>query len=126
MLCRARSLAIAAATFLGAYFWQYSFCETQTFSCSTLVQTGYVFNGIVAFGVIVLVAGVNSPRSLAPFWGFLLGSLLKALGFFVLVYPEMKADGSISRPEFFTFFIPYIIALFWETYFLMQASNKAQ
>ncbi len=126
MLRRVLSLAIAVATFLGAFLWQYSFCETQSFSCIALVQTGYIFNGSVAFGVVVLVVGVNSPRSLAPFWGFLLGSLLKALGFFVLMYPEMKADESISRPEFFTFFIPYIIALFWETYFLMQASSKAQ
>lgn len=126
MLRRVLSLSIATATFLGAFLRQYSFCETQSFSCIALVQTGYVFNGIVAFGVVVLVVGVNSPRSLAPFWGFLLGSLLKALGFFVLMYPEMKADGSISRPEFFTFFIPYIITLFWETYFLMQVSSKAQ
>ena len=41
------------------------------------------------------------------------------------MYPEMKADGGISRPEFFTFFIPYLIALLWETYFLMQATSKA-
>ena len=126
MLRRGLSLAGTLATFLGAYFWHYSFCETQSFSCTALVQTGYVFNGVVAFGVVVLVVGVNSPKSLAPFLGFLTGSLLKALGFFVLMYPEMKADGNISRPEFFTFFIPYLIALFWETYFLMQASNKAQ
>ncbi len=124
MLRKVFSLAIAAATFLGAFLWQYSFCETQSFSCIALVQTGYIFNGSVAFGVILLVAGVKSPRSLAPFWGFMLGSLLKALGFFVLMYPEMKADGGISRPEFFTFFIPYLIALLWETYFLMQATSK--
>ena len=39
MLRRVLSLAIAAATFLGAFLWQYSFCETQSFSCIALVQT---------------------------------------------------------------------------------------
>ena len=120
MLRRVLSLAIAAATFLGAFLWQYSFCETQSFSCIALVQTGYIFNGSVAFGVVVLVAGVNSPRSLAPFWGFLLGSLLKALGFFVLMYPEMKADGGISRPEFFTFFIPYFFVDKYVRFFFLH------
>ena len=55
---------------------------------------------------------------------FLFGSLLKFAIFFIFFYPIYKADGSISRAEFATFFIPYAVGLIFETLSLGKWLNN--
>ncbi len=57
---------------------------------------------------------------------FLFSSFLKFIVFFVFFYPVYKADGNISRLEFFTFFIPYAFSLIIETLSLIKLLNLPQ
>ncbi len=76
-----------------------------------------------AYGTnFILAAAIMGFLILAPMrWQaslgflFLAGSALKFVLFFLFFYPVYKQDGTISRPEFFTFFIPYALCLFFET-----------
>jgi hypothetical protein len=36
--------------------------------------------------------------------------------FFLLIYPDFKADGLVGRDELSLFFVPYLISLFSMTY----------
>lgn len=54
---------------------------------------------------------------------FMLGSFIKFGLFFLIFYPEYKSDGEIQTLEFTTFFIPYAICLFLETFFLSRMLN---
>lgn len=46
---------------------------------------------------------------------FLAGTMLKFFVFFVYVLPVFKEDGHQTKEEFFSFFVPYVIALIVET-----------
>jgi hypothetical protein len=47
---------------------------------------------------------------------FMGGSMLKFGLFFLLSYPNFKADGLVGRDELSLFFVPYLISLFSMTY----------
>ena len=82
-----------------------------------LLVDSYLFNLLMAFAI---VAGLYAVRfRLRQQIGFLFigGSLLKFLVFFLFFYPSFTADGTISRAEFSSFFVPYFLALATETYF---------
>jgi len=55
---------------------------------------------------------------------FLAGSLLKFAVFFIVFYPFYKQDGNISRLEFASFFVPYVLGLILETISLSKWLNK--
>jgi hypothetical protein len=55
---------------------------------------------------------------------FLAGSLIKFTIFFIVFNPYYRLDGSVSKTEFLTFFVPYAIGLILETYYLTKWLNK--
>ncbi len=55
---------------------------------------------------------------------FMLASVLKFTCFFIFFYPEYNADGNLTRLEFLTFFIPYIICLITESVILSKFFNS--
>lgn len=56
---------------------------------------------------------------------FFLGiSLIKFVFFFILFQPYYKSDGLITKIEFLTFFIPYVVTLIAETHFGIKFLNK--
>jgi uncharacterized membrane protein (UPF0136 family) len=57
---------------------------------------------------------------------YVAGGILKFVFFFALFYPSYKADGTISRIEFFTFFIPYSLLLILEVFSLSKWLNKME
>jgi hypothetical protein len=59
-------------------------------------------------------------NSLSAIYAFLAGTAIKLTAYFVVFYPVFKADGKITKPEFFTFFLPYAVSLFIEIIFLAQ------
>ena len=46
---------------------------------------------------------------------FLAGTLVKFIVFFAIALPIFKENGSVSKTEFLSFFIPYLLCLFVET-----------
>lgn len=84
----------------------------------------YVLNALAASLVYLLAFFFGRTSQITIGLFFLLGTVFKALIFFVLIYPEFKQDGDQDSKEFFSFFIPYIISLIIETIFLVFLSRK--
>ena len=82
-----------------------------------LLWVSYGFNFVAAFGILAGLYLVRVRMKNQIGFLFIGGSLLKFLVFFLFFYPSFKADGSISRAEFFSFFVPYFLALATETFF---------
>lgn len=82
-----------------------------------LIVRSYIVNCIMA--TVIFVGLYRFREKLKNQIGFLFmgGSLLKFLIFFLLFYPTYKSDGDMSGLEFAAFFIPYLAALFLETFF---------
>jgi hypothetical protein len=57
---------------------------------------------------------------------FLIGSFLKFAVFFIVFYPFYKLDNTITRTEFASFFVPYVIGLILETVSLSNWLNKLE
>jgi hypothetical protein len=84
----------------------------------------YVINVLLACGVIILLFLLR--KKLKDQLGFLFmgSSMLKFIFFFVLFYPEYNADGDLTRLEFLTFFIPYVVCLIAESVILSMFLNR--
>lgn len=57
---------------------------------------------------------------------FILGGMFKFFLFFALFYEGYMADDTFSKIEFFTLFVPYILALVIEVFSLSKWLNKLQ
>jgi hypothetical protein len=55
---------------------------------------------------------------------FLYGSFLKFAVFFIVFYPYYNLDNTLTRPEFASFFVPYVFGLVLETISLSKWLNK--
>ncbi len=76
---------------------------------------------IIIFGFLYL--SKNKYRDQLGFL-FIAGSFLKFAVFFIVFYPFFKLDGHISKLEFATFFVPYVLGLILETISLSKWLNK--
>ncbi|WP_335966956.1 hypothetical protein [Galbibacter sp. PAP.153] len=75
----------------------------------------YVVNGVLAMVIFSVIYIFRKKLYSQIGFLFLAGSLLKFLVFFLVFLPIYNADGTLSRMEFITFFIPYAFALIIET-----------
>ena len=85
--------------------------------------TLYLSNGFIA----VLVVGSaflfrKKHKDYIAFY-FFGGTIIKLLLFFVLIFPLYKLDNDISRTEFLSFFVPYLLTLLIETISLVRLLN---
>jgi hypothetical protein len=55
---------------------------------------------------------------------FMMGSFVKFAFFFVFFYPTYHSDGIITRQEFLSFFVPYVICLIAETLTSIRLLNR--
>ena len=84
-----------------------------------LFENRIILSYIVNLILVVLVFGAlyllkEKYKSQLGFL-FLFGSFLKFAVFFAVFYPFYKLDNTITRPEFASFFVPYIFGLVLET-----------
>ena len=81
------------------------------------------------FGLAVLIfwAVLATHKKIAMLVGavFMGGSMLKFGLFFLLIYPDFKADGLVGRDELSLFFVPYLISLFSMTYAASRVLQRA-
>lgn len=82
-----------------------------------LLPYTYLLNLILAFAIVAGLFFVRHKMKHQLGFLFIGGSLLKFLLFFLFIYPEYSADGTLDRAEFSGFFVPYFLSLFLETYF---------
>ena len=88
------------------------------------IITSYVGN--FAFTVVIFTYIYQNKEKKTESLGFLFlgGSMVKFLLFFIFLNPFFMQDGLVSRVEFFSFFIPYVVALVVETEQLIKELNR--
>ncbi|WP_367278076.1 DUF6168 family protein [uncultured Algibacter sp.] len=84
----------------------------------------YSINILLACGVIVLLFLLKKRLRDQLGFIFMFASMLKFVFFFILFYPEYNADGDLTRSEFLTFFIPYVVCLIVESVILSKFLNS--
>ena len=81
------------------------------------------------FGLAVLIfwAVLATHKKNAMLVGFVFmgGSILKFGLFFLLIYPDFRADGLVGGDELSLFFVPYLISLFTMTYAASRVLQRA-
>lgn len=82
------------------------------------IVLSYIVNFLMALGIYLGLYYLKGSYKNHIGFLFLGGSLLKFFVFFVLFYPLFNLDGDISRLEFFSFFVPYLVCLVIETFSL--------
>jgi hypothetical protein len=88
------------------------------------IIAAYLVNTAVVIFILAAILILPDMFSQARGQIFLGGSMLKFLLFFVMFYPAYKQDGDLSRVEFFTFFVPYIVCLLSETIISIRLINS--
>lgn len=118
------AVSIATAAFI--VFLIHWFVNIQIDSPITISELlyAYIMNVIMALGVIAVLYVFR--RKLKDQLGFIFmaASMLKFVFFFLLFYPIYTSDDYMSRYEFFTFFIPYVICLIVECIILSRFLNR--
>ena len=84
----------------------------------------YIINVVLACGVILLLFLLRKKLKDQLGFVFMGASMLKFVFFFSLFFPKYNADGDLSRLEFLTFFIPYVICLITESIVLSKFLNS--
>lgn len=82
-----------------------------------LLPVSYAVNFGLAFAIVWLLYTYRKKMRQQIGFLFMAGSLLKFAVFFAVFYPFFRADGTIDRSEFASFFVPYVLALLLETSF---------
>ncbi len=85
-----------------------------------MIVEAYLSNLILAILIFYILFRYRYRFQNALGFLFMGGSFLKFLIFFIVFYPSYKSDGEMLRLEFAAFFIPYLVALVFET---VQASK---
>ena len=85
----------------------------------------YVFNTVLAVLIYVVILRLKDRHSEKIGFVFLIGSGLKFLLFFLLLYPAFNADGELSSMEFASFFIPYIVTTVAENVVLVRQLSRS-
>ncbi len=87
----------------------------------------YLINALAAILVYNFAVFFRKTQQDHLGYFFLAGTMLKFFVFFVYVLPIFKEDGHQTKEEFFSFFVPYVIALIVETVslvFLLRQGDK--
>jgi len=88
------------------------------------IVLSYILNATLAIAIFGLLFKYRGKVKDNIGFLFLIGSFLKFIAFFILIYPSYKADGNTSKLEFAAFFVPYLICLFIETSSLVKWLNE--
>ncbi len=80
----------------------------------------YLLNLALAVGIYLAMLQFAAQKSSYLGFLFLFGSALKFAAYFIILEPIFKRDGSLSKVEFFYFFVPYLVCLIAETFALLK------
>jgi len=91
--------------------------------CSNHLILLYTLNLSVACFVYWLVFLLRDKQKEYLGFYFLAGTLIKFIIFFTIVLPIFKENDVVSKTEFLSFFIPYLLSLIIETKSLISLLN---
>lgn len=111
------TLSLMLALFSG-YILQYY--TVKVFYNHSLLITSYLINGFIALLIFFFLIFVINKAPLSGMYAFVTGSAIKLACYFIVFYPVFKSDGKLTKPEFFTFFVPYALSLTLEIIYLVK------
>ncbi|WP_242083721.1 hypothetical protein [Aestuariivivens sediminis] len=88
------------------------------------IVLSYSVNLLLVIGVFGFLYVLRKKYKSQLGFLFLAGSVLKFAVFFILFYPFYKQDQVISKLEFASFFVPYLVGLVLETFSLGKWLNR--
>lgn len=88
------------------------------------IVTSYFVNIILAVIIYAVMLLLKEKYLNQLGFIFMFGSFFKFIVFFIVLYPFYKADGMITKMEFTSFFIPYVVCLIIEISSLSKWLNK--
>lgn len=97
----------------GALHWAYFYANGLEVNQMNFFLS-YLVNAIMAAGIYAGMSYLALRKNKYLGFIFLWGSALKFAGYFLILQPLYQADGTVTRSEFFYFFIPYVISLIIE------------
>jgi hypothetical protein len=86
----------------------------------------YTVNLVFGIAIFSFLFGIRNKIKNQIGFIFILGGIFKFFLFFAFFYKDYMADKTLSKIEFFTLFIPYILALVIEVFSLSKWLNKIQ
>ena len=86
----------------------------------------YTVNLVFGIAIFSFLFGIRNKIKNQIGFIFILGGMFKFFLFFAFFYKDYMADKTLSKIEFFTLFIPYILALVIEVFSLSKWLNKTQ
>lgn len=89
-----------------------------------LIIRSYLVNGLLASLIFIILFLLKEKLKNQIGFLFIAGSLLKFIVFFIFFYPIYRQDGVMEKVEFYAFFVPYLIALFIETFYIFKMLKK--
>lgn len=84
----------------------------------------YVANCMMASAVLTILYLFKEKFKEQLGFIFMAASVLKFVLFFLFFYPYFTQDGEISKLEFTSFFIPYVVSLITEVYGASKLLNS--
>ena len=96
-----------------------SFFIHNTISESSILLVLYAINAFIAIAIYNAAYFFRKTQQDSLGYYFLAGTVIKFMVFFTYVLPQFMQDGEQTKQEFFSFFTPYIVALFIETISLL-------
>ena len=88
------------------------------------ILTSYFGNFLLTVAIFAFIYKNRVKKTERLGFFFLGGSMVKFTLFFIFLNPFFMQDGSVSRLEFLSFFIPYSVALLVETQQLIKELNR--
>lgn len=93
---------------------------------NNLIIEGYYANVILAIFIYSSLSLLQKKYNDQLGFLFMVGSLLKFAVFFIFFSPNFRQNGDISRLEFLSFFVPYLICLLLETVAIVKILNPSK
>ena len=91
-----------------------------------MIIEGYYANVILAIVIYASLLFLKKKYNDQLGFLFMAGSFLKFGVFFIFFSPVLKADGEITRLEFLSFFVPYLVSLLAETLGIINILNPSK
>lgn len=88
------------------------------------IVTSYIVNFVLAIAIYAVMLLLKNKYLNQLGFIFMFGSFFKFIVFFTILYPLYKTDGIITKTEFASFFIPYVVCLIIEITSLSKWLNK--
>ena len=117
-------LTLATVVTLALHYFALRGLDHDPLAHKFLLAYAVNFSLALLIGVILFFLRKKYTSSLG--FIFMIGSMVKFAFFFVFFHPAYNQDLDISKLEFTTFFIPYLVNLIVEILFLIRVLNRME